>query len=75
VREELKGVKKLSKSALSLDKMRNFARFMALLGLFTTMAAPLRSQAVGERKLEVFSWWTSGGEAAALSALFNVYKR
>jgi glucose/mannose transport system substrate-binding protein len=26
-------------------------------------------------KLEVFSWWTSGGEAAALEALFNNYKR
>jgi glucose/mannose transport system substrate-binding protein len=25
-------------------------------------------------KLEVFSWWTSGGEAAALEALFNIYK-
>jgi glucose/mannose transport system substrate-binding protein len=26
-------------------------------------------------KLEVFSWWTSGGEAAALEALFNNYKK
>ncbi|MBV9492329.1 MAG: extracellular solute-binding protein, partial [Verrucomicrobia bacterium] len=26
-------------------------------------------------KLEVFSWWTSGGEAAALDALLGVYKR
>jgi glucose/mannose transport system substrate-binding protein len=26
-------------------------------------------------KLEVFSWWTSGGEAAALNALFDVYKK
>jgi glucose/mannose transport system substrate-binding protein len=26
-------------------------------------------------KLEVFSWWTSGGEAAALNALFNTYKK
>jgi glucose/mannose transport system substrate-binding protein len=25
-------------------------------------------------KLEVFSWWTSGGEAAALNALFNTYQ-
>ena len=25
-------------------------------------------------KLEIFSWWTSGGEAAALDALFNNYK-
>jgi glucose/mannose transport system substrate-binding protein len=55
--------------------MRNFTRFMALLGLLTTVAGPLCSQAAGERKLEVFSWWTSGGEAAALNALFNVYKK
>jgi glucose/mannose transport system substrate-binding protein len=26
-------------------------------------------------KLEVFSWWTSGGEAAALEALFDNYKK
>ncbi len=26
-------------------------------------------------KLEVFSWWTSGGEAAALDALFTTYKK
>jgi glucose/mannose transport system substrate-binding protein len=26
-------------------------------------------------KLEVFSWWTSGSEAAALDALFNNYKK
>ncbi len=26
-------------------------------------------------KLEVFSWWTSGGEAAALDALFDNYKK
>src|SRR4029077_5748434 len=33
------------------------------------------SQAAGEKKLEVFSWWTSGGEAAALDALFSTYKK
>src|SRR5262245_19754468 len=32
------------------------------------------SQAQGEDKLEVFSYWTSGGEAAALQALFDAYK-
>lgn len=30
--------------------------------------------AEGGGKLEVFSWWTSGGEAAALDALFNQFK-
>src|SRR4030088_3373219 len=27
------------------------------------------------KKLEVFSWWTSGGEAAALDALFQAVKK
>jgi glucose/mannose transport system substrate-binding protein len=30
--------------------------------------------AAGNKQLEVFSWWTSGGEAMALESLFNVYK-
>ncbi len=33
------------------------------------------AQTAGENKLEIFSWWTSGGESAALDALFNVYKK
>ena len=48
---------------------------MACVALFTTVAAPLCSQAADERKLEVFSWWTSGCEAAALEVLFKVYKK
>jgi glucose/mannose transport system substrate-binding protein len=31
--------------------------------------------ALAEGKLEVFSWWTSGGEAAALQALFDAYAK
>jgi len=57
------------------NKVRNFVRFKACVALFTTVAAPLCSQAADERKLEVFSWWTSGGEAAALNVLFKVYKK
>jgi glucose/mannose transport system substrate-binding protein len=30
--------------------------------------------AAGADKLEVFSWWTSGGEAAALDSLFKTFK-
>jgi glucose/mannose transport system substrate-binding protein len=30
--------------------------------------------AAGSKQLEVFSWWTSGGEAVALDALFEIYK-
>ena len=48
---------------------------MTLAALFALVQAPLSSQAAGEKKLEVFSWWTSGGEAAALDALFTVYKK
>jgi glucose/mannose transport system substrate-binding protein len=33
------------------------------------------TRAQGENKLEVFSYWTSGGEAAALNALFDSYKK
>src|SRR6202521_2439861 len=43
--------------------------------MFALVQAPFTSQAAGEKKLEVFSWWTSGGEAAALDALFNIYKK
>lgn len=32
-------------------------------------------QAVDEHQIEVFSWWTSGGEAAALETVFDAYRR
>jgi glucose/mannose transport system substrate-binding protein len=32
------------------------------------------SFAAEAKKVEIFSWWTSGGEAAALDALLSVYK-
>src|SRR3984957_4773514 len=31
--------------------------------------------AAENKQLEVFSWWTSGGEVVALDALFKVYKQ
>jgi glucose/mannose transport system substrate-binding protein len=37
-------------------------------------AEPEQPAAEGGGKLEVFSWWTSGGEAAALDTLFNQFK-
>src|SRR5271157_1184614 len=55
--------------------MHNCTPIMALAALFAIVQAPLTSEAAGENKLEVFSWWTSGGEAAALNGLFNVYKK
>jgi glucose/mannose transport system substrate-binding protein len=56
-------------------KLRSCSSFFALASIFALMQAPLSSQAAGEKKLEVFSWWTSGGEAAALDALFSAYKK
>lgn len=40
----------------------------------TPAPAATQPPATGNDKLEVFSWWTSGGEAAALDALFNTFK-
>jgi glucose/mannose transport system substrate-binding protein len=56
-------------------KLRSCSSFLALASIFALIQAPLSSQAAGEKKLEVFSWWTSGGEAAALDALFSTYKK
>ncbi len=33
------------------------------------------SAAAGAGKLEIFSWWTNGGEADGLNAMFEVYKQ
>src|ERR1700740_1125282 len=55
--------------------MRFCSPVVAFASLFALVQTPLSSQAAGEKKLEVFSWWTSGGEAAALDALFTVYKK
>ena len=54
--------------------MRKCTPIMAIAALFAMVQAPFTSEAAGENKLEVLSWWTSGGEAAALNGLFNVYK-
>ena len=56
-------------------KMRICSPLLALATLVAAGQIPLSSQAADEKKLEVFSWWTSGGEAAALDALFSTYKK
>src|SRR5258707_2443935 len=50
--------------------------YLPLTKLATALALliPFAAFADNAKKLEVFSWWTSGGEAAALDALFKVYK-
>jgi glucose/mannose transport system substrate-binding protein len=55
--------------------MRFCSPIVALATVFALVQVPVSSHAAGEKKLEVFSWWTSGGEAAALDALFKVYKK
>ena len=49
--------------------MHNSTPLMAIVALFAIGQAPLTSEAAGENKLEVFSWWTSGSEAAALNSV------
>ena len=56
-------------------KLRFCSPLIALASVFALIQAPISSQAAGDKKLEVFSWWTSGGEAAALDALFNTFKK
>jgi ABC-type glycerol-3-phosphate transport system substrate-binding protein len=48
---------------------------MVIAALFAVGQPPLTSEAAGENKLEVFSWWTSGGEAEALNGLFKIFKK
>ena len=69
-------------------KLIFFSMLLLVSLLLTACAAPATSQpateapgateeqpaAEGGGKLEVFSWWTSGGEADALDALFNQFK-
>ncbi|MBV8532755.1 MAG: carbohydrate ABC transporter substrate-binding protein [Verrucomicrobia bacterium] len=54
--------------------MPNRSPLKALAILVVVSQAPFCAKAA-ENSLEVFSWWTSGGESAALDALFNVYKK
>jgi glucose/mannose transport system substrate-binding protein len=60
-------------------RRRNSSRcrrlWLGLLGSFLALwPAPFTCKAADENKLEVFSWWTSGSEAAALEALFSAFK-
>src|SRR5262245_43587882 len=36
---------------------------------------PAAGSGSGSGKLEIFSWWTSGGEVEALNALYDIYKK
>src|ERR1700747_3006953 len=61
---------------LTVKSVQSVQRMLwSLVALLALVQPPLSSRAVGEKKLEVFSYWTSGGEAAALDALFTVYNK
>jgi glucose/mannose transport system substrate-binding protein len=38
-------------------------------------AAPTAAPAAAGGKLEIFSWWTNGGEQEGLNAMFDIYKQ
>src|SRR6516165_12434354 len=42
--------------------------------LLSALGPARPADAARNKQLEVFSWWTSGGEAMALESLFHVYK-
>lgn len=44
-------------------------------GAPTAATAAEAAPAVAAGKLEIFSWWTSGGEVGALQALYDIYSR
>jgi glucose/mannose transport system substrate-binding protein len=55
--------------------MNKLVRFsLGALAFLLASQMPNASSAA-EKKLEVFSWWTSGGEAAALDSLFQSVKK
>ena len=61
--------------------MRERGRWMTTVLAAATIAAVLTLstgaglQAGAARKLEIFSWWTAGGEADGLNAMFEIYKK
>ena len=56
-------------------KISHCALLVALAACLFLLQPTDAAQPAGENKLEIFSWWTSGGESAALNALFDVYKK
>ena len=56
-------------------RISNCFPLVALAAFFYGLEPTYSAPTAGENKLEIFSWWTSGGEAAGLDALFNVYKK
>jgi hypothetical protein len=55
--------------------MHNCTPLITIVALFAIGQAPLTSGAAGKNKREVFSWWTSGSEAAASQWTFDEFFR
>jgi glucose/mannose transport system substrate-binding protein len=56
-------------------KISHCSPLVALAACLFLLQPTNAAQPAGENKLEIYSWWTSGGESAALNALFDVYKK
>ena len=57
-----------------MSKRLRFISWLAVVGLAVTLSAPAAAiQGQPEDQLEIFSWWTSGSEAAALQTLTDAY--
>jgi glucose/mannose transport system substrate-binding protein len=59
--------------------MKSDVRRRGVIALMLSVAVSLSwlgaSQGAPSGKLEIFSWWTAGGEANALKAIFDVYQK
>ena len=54
---------------------RNFLKAAALSAASGVLAACGGAAAPASGKLEIFSWWTSGGEVEALNGLYDIFKK
>jgi glucose/mannose transport system substrate-binding protein len=55
--------------------MRHRVWALAVVSLVLAVAVEPPGWAGAASKLEIFSWWTAGGEAEGLAGLFSVYKK
>jgi glucose/mannose transport system substrate-binding protein len=60
---------------VTCERIVSLTLVLALLALSAATAVPVSAQTPEGGKLEVFSWWTSGGEADALDALFKEFAK
>ncbi|MEZ4669394.1 MAG: ABC transporter substrate-binding protein [Anaerolineae bacterium] len=58
-----------------LKRHVKFSIVLMVLSLLVGMVAVVGVVSAQDDKLEVFSWWTSGGEAAALDELFKAFSK